>query len=212
MEETRLTPLMGIASVVLFMVAIFVIEAAEMPEPGASGTEIAAYLDGALGRLAVALFISGLGTLAFIWFLDGLRTYLSRVSDQLGRLMFHFGFGVALFRLAALLPDVAGALASDERELEGAAAEAITSLGNGFFIGAQVMLVGLLVTAGLAIIRGRGRALPTWVGWIALALATVAMLPPIGLAVLFFSFPLWILLVSALLLRPQAATVTPPPA
>jgi hypothetical protein len=211
MDDRRVTPFAGILSVVLFVITILVIESGDTPDPDASGAEIAGYLDGALGRLAVALVIWGLGTIALIWFLDGLRTYISRASDQLGRLTFYFGFGVALLMLASFLPDLAGAFYSDEQEgaLDGPAAQAIGSLGDGFFFGAEVMLAGLFLAVGLAAIIAR--ALPTWLGWVSLLLAVVALIPPIGWAVVIWGFPLWILIVSALLWRssePAAAQPT----
>jgi hypothetical protein len=195
------TPLAGVLSVVLFVVAIFVIESGTTPDTDAAGAEVAAYLDGALGTLAVALILWGIGTIALIWFLDGLRTHISRFSDQLGRLTLVFGLAVALLLLASFLPDLAGAFASDELdgELEAGAAQAIGSLGDGFFFGAEVMLAGLFLTAALAALQAR--ALPAWVGWLSLVLAVVALIPPIGWAVVVWGFPVWILIVSALMWR-----------
>lgn len=207
MTDRRLTPFMGVVSVVLFIVAVFVIESETTPAADASGAEVAQYLDGALGTLAFALVLWGLGTIALVWFLDDLRAYLSRVSDQYGRLFFYFGLAVAIFMLASFLPDAAGAFASDERdgELEAGAAQALGSLGDGFFFGAEVMLAGMLLFAGLAAVTAR--ALPAWLGWFSLALAVIALIPPIGWAVVVWGFPLWILIVSAVVWRraPEAA-------
>ena len=201
MDDRRVTPLAGILSVVLFVITILVIESGDTPDANAPGSEVASYLDGALSRLAVALVLWGLGTIALVWFLEGLRDHLARFSEKLGRLAFFFGFGVALFMLASFLPDLAGAFASDEleAELDAGAAQAIGSLGDGFFFGAEVLLAGLFLAVGLAAITTR--ALPAWVGWISLALAVIALIPPVGWAVVIWGFPLWILLVSALLWR-----------
>jgi hypothetical protein len=208
MDDRRVAPILGVASVVLFVVAIFVIESEDTPDSDASAAEVAAYLDGALGTLAIALVIWGIGTIALIWFLDGLRTHLSRALDQLARLAFFFGFGVALLMLASFLPDAAGAFASDELdgELEPGAAQAIGSLGDGFFFGAEVTLAGLFLVVGLASIRAR--ALPVWFGWVSVLLAVVALIPPIGWAVVIWAFPLWILILAALLWRKPAAPTT----
>jgi hypothetical protein len=200
MNDRRLTPLMGIVSVVLFVISVFIIESGDTPDAEASGAEVAAYYDGALGTLAVALIVWGVGTVALVWFLDGLRVLISRVSDQLGRLAFYFGFGFALFMVASFLPDLGASLASDnlERELEGASAEAIASLGDGFFIGAEAMVFGFFLFVGLA--ATRLRALPAWLGWLALLLGLIALIPPIGWAVVAFGFPLWTLITSVVLL------------
>ena len=209
MDERRVTPLAGVLSVVSFVVSVFVIESGDVPDDKAAGVDIAAYLADNLERLAIAAVIWGIGTIALIWFLDGLRARIAPASGQLARLAYGFGFAVALFLLASVMPDVAGALASDnlDRSLDGGAAEAMTSLGDGFFIAAELMLVGFFLAVGLAALRAR--ALPAWLGWISLVLAMVALIPPIGWAVVVFAFPLWLLLVSALLWRQPAIEATP---
>jgi hypothetical protein len=108
------------------------------------------------------------------------------------------------------LPDVAAAFATDEldRDLDPGAAEGLWNLGDGFFFGAEMLLVGFFLFAGLAAIWAR--AWPAWLGWVSLVLAVLALIPPIGWAVVVFGFPLWILLVSALLLRRPADPAAPP--
>lgn len=206
MEDKRVTPLAGVLSVVLFIVSVFVVESGDLPGDDATGAELAAYLGDSLSELAIGAVLWGLATIALIWFLDGLRTHIAPASSQLGRLAYGFGFAAALFLLASVMPDVAGALASDnlDRSLEGGAAEAITALGDGFFIAAELMLAGFFFTVGLAALRAR--ALPAWFGGISLVLALVALVPPIGWAVVVFGFPLWLLLASALLWRENRST------
>lgn len=210
MDEPRVTPLAGIVSIALFVIGVFVIESGDSPDDEASGAELATYLADSLDTLAIGAVLWGLGIIALIWFLDGLRTHLLPASGQLARLAYGFGFGAALFLLASIMPDLAGALASDnlERNLEGGAAEAISSLGDGFFVAAELMLVGFFLSVGLASVRGR--ALPVWVGWISLVLAVVAVFLPVGWAVVVFAFPAWVLLVSGVLwARGRPAEPTP---
>jgi MFS family permease len=199
MEDRRVTPLAGLISVVLFVVSVFIQESGDSPDDNASGAQIAAYFADNLERLAIAAIAWGLAVIALIWFLDGLRTHVLPASGQLARLTYGFGFGTALFALASAMPDVAGALASDnlDRNLTPGAAEVFNNLGDGFFIAAELMLGGFFLAVGLASVRAR--ALPVWVGWISLVLAVVAVILPIGWAVLVFGLPLWVLLVSALL-------------
>ena len=210
MDDRRVTPLAGLLSVVLFVVALFVIESGDTPGEKATGAEIAGFLADNLGRLAVGAMIWGVGTIALIWFLDGLRTRIAPASGQFGRLAYGFGFAVALFLLASVMPDLAGAFASDtfDRNLDPGAAEAMSSVGDAFFFAAEVMLAGFLFAVGLAAIQAR--ALPAWFGWISLVLAVIALIPPIGWAVVVFAFPLWLLLVSALLWRGTEPTSAQP--
>jgi hypothetical protein len=190
---------MGVVGVVLFIVSTIVVESSDTPDDDAPAADISAYYTDALGTLVLGLVTAGVGAIALVWFLEGLRTRIAHHSEPLGRLTFAFGLASVLFLLASALPDVAAAFASDEldRQLEPGAAEALFTLGDGFFFGAEILLVGFFVFAGLAGIMSR--ALPRWLGWISLALAVVALIPPIGWAVVVFGFPLWILLVSALM-------------
>lgn len=199
MEDRRITPLAGFLSVVLFVIGVFVLESGDMPDDDATGAQIATFFSDNLERLALGAICWGLGVIALIWFLDGLRTHILPASGQLARLTYGFGFAAAIFILASALPDVAGALASDnlDRALDPGAAEAFDNLGDAFFIGAELMLAGFFSAVGLAAIQRR--VLPIWLGWISLILAVVAVILPIGWAVVIFAFPLWLLLVSALL-------------
>jgi hypothetical protein len=199
MNDRRVTPVAGVLSVVLFVIGVFVLESGDTPGDDATGAEIAAYFADTLDRLAIGALLWGVGIIALIWFLDGLRTHILPASDQLARLTYGFGFAAALFILASVMPDVAGALASDnlDRKLDPGAAEAFDSMGDAFFIAAEIMLAGFFSAVGLAAVRGR--SLPMWLGWISLALAVVALILPIGWAVVIFAFPLWILVVSALM-------------
>jgi MFS family permease len=210
MDDRRVTPVAGVLSVVLFIVTIFVIESGDTPGEKATGAEIAGYFADNLGRLAIAAMIWGVGTIALIWFLDGLRARIAPASGQLARLAYGFGFAVALFMLATFTPDVAAAFGSDtfDRNLDAGAAEAMASMGDAFFFAAEAMLAGFFLAVGLAAIQAR--ALPAWLGWISLVFAIVALIPPIGWAIVVWGFPLWILIVSVLFWRrpdPQ-----PPPA
>ena len=199
MDERRITPLAGVLSMVMFVVGVLVIESGDIPGDEATGAEYADYYADALGRLATGAVIWGIGIIALIWFLDGLRTKIEPASRQLGRLAYGYGFGAALFLLTSITPDLAAALASDglERPLESGAAEAASFLGDGFFVVAELLLAGFFFAVGLAAVRAR--ALPAWLGWISLVLAIVALIPPIGWAVVVFGLPLWVLLTSALL-------------
>ena len=72
----------------------------------------------------------------------------------------------------------------------------------------EPLLVGFFLFAGLASVSAR--AWPAWVAWISLALALIDLIPPVGWAVVVFGFPLWILLMSALMWRRPAYEAAEP--
>jgi hypothetical protein len=49
----------------------------------------------------------------------------------------------------------------------------------------------------------RFRALPRWLGWLALVLAVLAVIPPVGWAVLALGLPIWTLIASWLVFARQ---------
>ena len=103
-----------------------------------------------------------------------------------------------LFGLAA--PTAAGALQAqnEDRGPSPAAADALSTLGDGFFIGAEVAAIVLVAATALAVLRTG--VFPRWVAWVSLVLAVWLVIGPIGWIALLIGVPLWTLLVSALLL------------
>jgi hypothetical protein len=198
----RWSPLAGVIAVVSFVVAVVIDESGNPPGGDASGTELASYLNDNVYRFAFAALAWGIGTIALTVFLEAVRERLAAAAEGLARVAFALGLGAALLLLASWLPEVGGSLASREelhRDLEPGAAEVFSSIGTGFFFGGEVLLAGFLLAVGLAAVRLR--VLPAWLGWISLVLGVVALVPPIGWAVVVFAFPLWIVGVAAFLWR-----------
>jgi hypothetical protein len=203
----RSAPIAGVLAVVAFLVAVVIDESGSPPGADASGSELAAHLNDNVYRFALAALAWGIGTIALVAFLDAVRARVARGSDYLARAGFALGVGAALMLLASWLPEVGGSLASREelhRDLEPGAAEVFSSIGTGFFFGGEVLLAGFLLAVGLAAVRTR--VLPVWLGWISIVLGVVALIPPIGWAVVIVAFPLWLLGVSLLLWREEEAT------
>ena len=196
-----LVRLSGVLAVVAFVVAVVIDEASNPARGDATGAEIATYLNDNVYALALAALSWGIGTIFLVVFLDELRERLA-ASPRFARVGFALGLGAAILLLVSWLPEVGGALASREelhRDLEPGAAEVFSSIGTGFFFGGELLLAGFLLAVGLATLTAR--VLPAWLGWVTLVLGVVALVPPIGWAVVVFAFPLWLLLVSALLWR-----------
>jgi hypothetical protein len=131
---------------------------------------------------------------------------------MLSTLAFASGVAVVIFLLGLPAGDMAGALSNEE--LEPQAAQALSSLGDVFFIGAELSAAVLLFAVGLLAVRLR--VLPVWLGWASFVIALWLLIPPIGWAGLLLGVPLWTLVTSVLLyLRPaepaQIETTPRPP-
>jgi hypothetical protein len=220
-DWTRWLPLAGVPAVVLWIVGVFVIESGN-PGSDSSAQELLAYFEDESTSIYVGAFLFSLGTVFFIWFLSSLRAAFlaaERPPGPLTAIAFAGGVGKAVFDLGVMGGLVAGALAADEADdLAPEAAQAIFFLDDAFFIGAEFMALVLMSGAAAAILATR--ALPMWLGWLAVVIAVGLLIVPIGWAFLLFGVPLWVLLASVLLFmrgstlpgEAGAPPVTPPPA
>jgi hypothetical protein len=195
----RAAPLAGVIAVVLWVVGIVVLEAIDNPADEATGQVLAAHYDENSGSILAGSFLFMLGAAAFVWFLGTLRTRILLSEGGAGRLAattFGAGIVTAVMAIGIAAPEAAAALSADQldRALEAGAADALSVLGDGFFIGGEASVVVLFLAAGLATLRFR--ALPTWLGWVSIVFAILAVLPWIGWAVFIWGLPLWVLTAS----------------
>ena len=206
----RYAPLAGVLAVVLWLIGIIVLETAvEMKTPA---TLLDSYRNEE-GSILLGGFLWVLGTFFFFWFLGSLRARLAAAEGGVQRLTaIAFGGGVAaaVFGFAMPGPDMAASIA-DDADLSGPAAEAIRIIDDVFFLGAEMSAAVLLAASGLHALRTG--SLPRWLAWVSLVVALALIILPIGWAALLFAFPLWVLVVSYLLLERTAAgasaTTTP---
>jgi hypothetical protein len=212
----RWLPLTGVVAVALWIIGVFVLENAS-PGGDASPDEILAYFDDDAASIFTGAFLFSLGTAFFVWFLGSLRAAFLAAEGQPGRLtavVFAGGVGKAVFDMGVMGGFVAGALAADEADpLAPEAAQTLFFVDDAFFIGAEFMAFVFMAAAGvLSLTR---RALPVWLGWLAVLIALGLLVFPIGWAFLLFGVPLWVLLTSVILfLRSSGlpAAETAPPA
>ena len=97
------------------------------------------------------------------------------------------------------MPSFAAATTSDN--LTAPAAKALILMDDVFFYGAEFASAVFFFAAALSILRFR--ALPAWLGWMALVFAVLAVIPPVGWAVLAVGLPIWTLIVSWLVFAKQ---------
>jgi hypothetical protein len=209
----RWMALTGVLAVALWIIGVFVIESAS-PGSDATAFEILEYFDDDSTSIFVGGFLFALGTAFFVWFLGILRAAFFAAEGQPGRVTavaFAGGVGKAVFDMGVIGGTVAGALAADESDdLTPQAAQALFFVDDAFFIGAEFMALVFMAAAG-AVILWR-RALPVWLGWLALLIALGLLVVPIGWAFLLFGVPLWVLLASVILfLRASGAQVAEAP-
>jgi hypothetical protein len=194
----RWMPLSGVVAVVLWIVAVFVLESAS-PGSDASADEILAYFDEDAGSIWIGGFLFALGTAFFLWFVGVLRaTFLAAEGPPglLTAIAFAGAIGKAVFDMGLVGGLTAGAIA---------AAQTLFFVDDAFFVGAEFMALVFMAAAGTVILARR--VLPAWLGWLALVIALGLLVVPIGWAFLLFGVPLWVLVASVLLFASAARPV-----
>jgi hypothetical protein len=194
----------------LFLVLLVVILAlgGETPDEDSSGAKVIDTLGDKGDAVLWAVFTTGPAVAALLIFASWLRMQFGREVGAPRKLM---QYGAVTYAVALLLNAVvslAEAGAAEDKRAE--AAETLNRLNSTLWlplvVGAGVLLIG----AGLCVLRSG--VLPSWLGWIALAVGVISLLGPGGFLG-FFVAPLWIAAAGLLLyFRPGAAAVDPPSA
>jgi hypothetical protein len=199
----RFAPLTGIVAVALWVVGVIVESSTEYSEKD-TPEEILAVFQGDTNTLLAAGVIFAFGVVFFIWFLGSLRAALYSAEGGVGRLSsIAYGSGMlaALCLLLQVAPTLQGAV--DEDDLSADTAQSLHSMGEAFFVGAELTLLAMFAAVGLLLLRTR--VLPIWLGWASLAVALLLAIIPIGWAGVVWAFPLWTIVTSVLLyLRAQS--------
>jgi hypothetical protein len=209
----RFAPLTGIWAVVLWLVGVFIIEGlGDSPDNG-TPQETLAYFQSDENSLYGGSIVFCIGSLLFIWWSGALRASIANAmgyGERLAPIVFAAGVATAVFSMALLAPQFAAAFVANEEESEFSpeAAQALWTVGDGFFVMAEFTAALLLAATGIAILLTR--FLPKWLAWVSFVFAVVLLIPPIAWAVLIFCLPLWIVVVSLLLWRRGAPVVVRP--
>jgi hypothetical protein len=198
----RFAPLTGIVAVVLWILGVIVEESSSYSEKD-TPQEILAVFQNDSSTLIAGGVIFAFGVVFFIWFLGSLRAVLIAAEGGVGRLAsIAYGSGMlaALCLLLQVAPTLQGAV--NEEDLSADTAQSLQSMGESFFVGAELTLLAMFLAVGLLILRTR--VLAGWLGWVSLAVALLLAIIPIGWAGVVWAFPLWTIVTSVLLLRSPA--------
>lgn len=196
-QPTRVGPWMGIAFVVLFVAGFIVFPT---PSNGKDTAKWARWWSDSGHRTAaiIGAYLMVFGLLAFVWFMWGLN---QRLRDR-GGMMITFGtLFVALALVSALVrAAIAGGKQFGQTPVPPGAefARQFDNIGFGVLLVAGALAAGAF-TATASYLARRDVILPGWLtmaGYVVAALQLVA-----GFFFPFALFPLWVLVVSIVLLR-----------
>jgi hypothetical protein len=198
--EHRLAPLAGIKAVVLWVVGVYLLQGpGHLTNNSNDSPEkiLSQYVNHGT-VIAVGAWLVALGALAFLWFISSLRTSLFRAEGGTGRVATIATFGgvaTGICVLLAHLPSFAAATASDR--LTPDAAKSLVLMDDAFFYGAEFAIALLFLATAFSIFHFG--ELPVWLAWVSAVFGVLALIPPVGWAVLAVGLPLWTLATSWLL-------------
>jgi hypothetical protein len=208
----RFAPLAAIGTVILWAIAIFVVESGNTPDEG-SAAEAVAYFENDRTTIYLGSMALMAGSLLLIWFAATLREAVvarSPESTRLGSVVFGGGLAVGIMTMALPTAQIGGAFAAEDATLEPAAAQALWFASDGFFIASMYAAALFVIATAVGILRTG--LFPAWLGWVSIVLGIWLLISPIGWIALIFVFPLWLILVSVLLWRSTTAPSTTAPA
>lgn len=168
----RFAPLSGVAFFLLLLISS--VSAGETPSDYASGAKVLSLFEAHANAQKVSSLIAALGVVFLLIFASWLRDYLrGRGAGPLASAV--FGGAVVLAVGGAARAGIGWALASGHDKIDPSAAQAL----NVVFATHYPAIVGIAVFMFAAWGSNlRTGALPSWLGWVALPIALVAIAPP----------------------------------
>jgi len=196
----RFWPLLGIVFVAILVANI----AAGSSKPGSSdtGAQVIAYYSAHGTAQSVSAFLVVLAIVVGMCWFGGLRGYLRRTAAEEPLAAIGFG-GAVIFAVGGCMGVTLKVALSDvPSQLTPAAAQALNVLQND--ANAVLLPAGIAVlTLGYGIAMLRGGLLPTWLGWLSIAVAVIAIVSAITAASAIATLlgGVWVLITSVVLYR-----------
>lgn len=201
----RLAPLTGVVLIALLVTSGALI--GNEPKSGATAARVISFYQSHRTKIELSAYLTGLSVFFGLFFYGLLRDHLGRVESARRLASTAFAGAVTFAVGGTLSAGTMIALADVPGTLGAGAAQALNVLENDLALFADgVGIAVLLMASGLAILRGR--QLPTWLGWAAIAFSLASLLP-----LRFVNLPLvalWTLTASILLLRRGGARLPEP--
>ncbi len=195
----RLSPLAGVAAVVLWIVGLALTKAPDTSSNKTDAQILGVYQHNA-NRILVASWLFMLGCVFFLWFAGTLRSRMMEAEG--GRhtftgIAYGAAVGAVVFGIATMGGPVAVAI--NKNDVSAATAGALTHITDMFFVGAEMTLIGLFTAA--AVVAFRTGLFPKWWAILMWIVAVVLVIGPIGWAAVIFGVPIWTLGTTFMLMR-----------
>ncbi len=191
----RLAPLTGVLFGVIVVVAVFT-NNSESPKSSASAAKVFAYYAVHRSEVETSGILFALAFLVLVLFAGALRSYLRRTAAAEGLSALVLAGAILMATGALTGTGVEYGLAHNLHNFSPETAKTLNFIGQELFL--PVLAGGFIfgVCAGLAILRGA--ALPKWLGWVAIVIGVVVLIPPASFPALL-AFLIWSIVVAILM-------------
>jgi hypothetical protein len=206
----RLSPLAGVAAVVLWIVGLAL---TKTPDTSSDKTDaqILGVYQHHTDRILVASWLFMLGCVCFVWFAGMLRTRMAEAEGggtTFTAIAFAAAIGAAAFGIAQMAGPVA--IAINKNHVSAATAGALTHTVDLFFVGIEMALIAMFAAA--AVVAFRTGLFPKWWAVLMWIVAVVLVIGPIGWAAVIVAFPIWTLGTTFMLMRRRGDSAEVAPA
>lgn len=194
----RAAALAGVVFAVLFATVIILLRSS-LPEGAAPGSQ---WLESGNSRIRVASELMPFAGIAFLWFVGVVRDGMGRLEDRFFSTVF-LGSGLLFLAMMFASAAVGAGLANADHALGDLS-------GSGVGVFGQMVLLKLSKTyalrmaavfmMSLATIWKRTGLMPGWLVWLSYLMAVILIIAGDTTMWLSLSFPIWVLVVSVLLL------------
>jgi hypothetical protein len=199
----RFGALAGILAIVLWILGLVVVNSFSDKIPhNPTDSQLLTWVKGNTNSILLGGWRWMVGCIVFVWFANVLRSRLAAREGGVtpyATLTFGGAIAAAAFGMLTMAGDVGAAINKDD--ISAATAGTLHNSGDMFFVAAELMLILFFVGAAVASLRTA--LLPKWWAWLAILIAIVLVIGPIGWAALIFGTPIWTLGTTFLLLRPE---------
>jgi hypothetical protein len=198
----RLSPLAGVAAVVLWIVGLALTKAPDTSSDKTDAQILTVYQHNA-NRILVASWLFMLGCVFFLWFAGTLRVRMAEAEGG-GHTFTGIAFGAAVAAVVFGIGNTAGpvAVAINKNDVSAATAGALTHLTDLFFVGTEMSLIAMFAAA--AVVAFRTGLFPKWWAILMWIVAVVLVIGPIGWAAVIFALPIWTLGTTFMLMRQRS--------
>jgi hypothetical protein len=203
MRRDWIAPATGLAFLVVAIVAFSI--GGEPPDADDPAEEIVAHYVDNQDSVEIGAILGAVAALLLLFFANYFRGVLAAAETDARRLSPLVLTGAAIMAVGVTIDaTISFAIAEAAEDIEPASVQTLQALWDNDFLPISLGTTTFLIASGASILRTR--AVPSWLGWIAIVLAVLSFTPVGWIA--FLGGGIWIAILAVVLMRQPRAAAT----